>query len=153
VPVSSEPVIIFATAQMAAGWRAMTMATDLTIGLAHRTGTLASACEALGAAGINIEALAGAVVDTDPQFHVLVADPGRATRALIDQGFDILDQRQVLTIPVDNRPGEGGRLLRRAADAGVNLDLVYTTLDGRLVLGADNLAALRQALVLAAVPA
>jgi hypothetical protein len=129
----------------------MTMTTDLTIGLAHRAGTLASACEALGAAGINIEAVSGAVVATHPQFHVLVSDAGRATRALIDQGFEILGQRQVLTIPVDNRPGEGGRLLRRAADAGVNLDLVYTTLDGRLVLGSDNLAALRGALE--AVPA
>jgi hypothetical protein len=124
----------------------MTMTTDLTVGLAHRAGTLALACEALGAAGINIEAVSGAVVDNHPQFHVLVSDAGRATRALIDQGFDILDQRQVLAIPVENRPGEGGRLLRRAADAGVNLDLVYTTLDGRLVLGGDNLAALCDAI-------
>ena len=124
----------------------MTMTTDLTIGLAHRAGTLASACEALGLAGINIEAVSGAVVDTDPQFHVLVSDAGRATRALIDHGFDILDQRQVLTIAVENQPGAGGRLLRRVADCGVNLDLVYTTLDGRLVLGANNLAALREAL-------
>jgi hypothetical protein len=124
----------------------MTMTTDLTIGLAHRAGTLASACEALGAAGINIEAASGAVIDSHPQFHILVADAGRATRALIDHGFEILGQRQVLAIPVENEPGAGGRLLRRAADAGVNLDLVYTTLDGRLVLGADNLGALRESL-------
>ncbi len=124
----------------------MTMATDLTIGLAHQAGTLAAACEALGSAGINIEAMSGAVVDNHPRFHVLVADAGQATRALIDHGFEILGQRQVLAIPVDNRPGEGGRLLRRAADAGVNLDLVYTTLDGGLVLGADNLSALRDAI-------
>jgi hypothetical protein len=124
----------------------MTMATDLTIGLAHGAGTLAAACEALGAAGINIEAMSGAVVDSHPQFHVLVADAGQATRALIDHGFEILGQRQVLAIPVDNQPGEGGRVLRRAADAGVNLDLVYTTLDGRLVLGGDDLGALREAI-------
>jgi hypothetical protein len=131
----------------------MLMTTDLTIGLAHRAGTLASACEALGAAGINIEAVSGAVVDSHPQFHVLVMDAGRATRALIDHGFEILGQRQVLTIEVENRPGAGGRLLRRAADAGVNLDLVYTTLDGRLVLGADNLGALHEAMGEVAVPA
>src|SRR3954464_9894283 len=124
----------------------MTMTTDLTIGLAHRAGTLASACEALGAAGINIEAVSGAVGGTHPQSPAPVADAGRAPRALIDHGFEILGQRQVLAVPVDTRPGEGGRLLRRAADAGVNLDLVYTTLDGRLVLGSDNLAALAEAL-------
>ena len=124
----------------------MITATDLTIGLANRAGTLASACEALGNAGINIEAVSGSVVDDHPQFHVLVSDAGRATRALIDHGFDILGHRQVLAVRVENHPGEGGRLLRRAADAGVNLDLVYTTLDGRLVLGSDDLATLRDVL-------
>ncbi len=124
----------------------MAMTTDLNIGLAHRAGTLASACEALGLAGINIEAVSGSVIDSQAQFHVLVSDAGRATRALIDHGFEILGQRQVLTIAVENQPGAGGRLLRRVADAGVNLDLVYTTLDGRLVLGASNLGALREAL-------
>src|SRR4051812_25204362 len=88
-----------------AGVRGMTLTTDLTIGLAHRAGTLASACEALGAAGINIEAVSGAVVGSHPQFHVLVADAGQATRALIDHGFEILGERQVLAIHVDNRPG------------------------------------------------
>ena len=48
--------------------------------------------------------------------------------------------------PVENRPGAGAALLRRVTDAGVSLDLMYTTLDGRLVLGSEDLAGLRAAI-------
>jgi hypothetical protein len=122
------------------------MRTDLTICLANRAGTLASACDALGRAGVNIEGLAGVVIDERPAIHVLVSDPEHASRALIDAGFELMARRQVAVVVVDNRPGEGARLLRRVADAGVNVDLVYTTLDGRLVLGSEDAATLNDVL-------
>jgi len=122
------------------------MTTDLTIGLANRLGTLAAACEALGHAGVNIEAACGVVVDDRPELHVLITDAERATRTLIDAGFAILAQRQVVALPVDNRPGAAATLLRRVTEAGVTIDLVYTALDGRVVLGAADIAALRAAL-------
>ena len=121
------------------------MTTDLTIGLANRPGTLAKACEALGTAGINIEAASGFVLDDRPQLHILVADAERACRALIDAGFDILARRQVLALPIDNTPGAAAKLLQRVTDAGADLDLVYTTLDGRVVLGSNDLVGLRAA--------
>lgn len=121
------------------------MTTDLTIGLANQPGTLATACEALGRAGINIEGACGVVVDGRPELHVLVADSGLAVRALIDAGFDILAERQVIALPIENRPGAAATLLRRITDAGSNLDLIYTTLDGRIVLGSDDLPRLRAA--------
>ena len=122
------------------------MTTDLTISLAHQPGTLAAACDALGRAGVNIEAASGHVVDGDPELHVLVADAALATRALIDAGFEIRAERQVLALPVENQAGAAARALRGIADAEVSVDLVYTTLDGRLVLGSDDLARLREAI-------
>jgi hypothetical protein len=122
------------------------MGTDLTIGLANRAGTLASACDALGRAGVNIEGISGVVIDDRPSLHVLVADAEHASRALIDAGFELLARRRVVVVPIENRPGEAARLLRRIADAGINVDLVYTTTDGRLVVGADDDTALRAAL-------
>ena len=122
------------------------MTTDLMIGMAHHPGTLAAACDALGHAGVNIDGAFGTVTGGHPELHVLVADATHATRALIDAGFDILAQRQVLAIPVENRPGTGAALLRRVTDAGVSLDLMYTTLDGRLVLGSEDMAGLRAAI-------
>lgn len=120
------------------------LTTDLTICLAHQPGTLAVACDALGRAGVNIEAASGHVVNGEPELHVLVADAALATRTLIDAGFEIRAERQVLALPVENRAGSAARLLRGIADAEVSVDLVYTTLDGRLVLGSDDLARLRE---------
>jgi hypothetical protein len=122
------------------------MTTDLTIGLANQPGSLAAACEALGHAGVNIEAACGVVVADQTELHVLIADAERATRTLIDAGFVILGQRQVVVAAVENRPGGASRLLRRVTDAGVSLDLLYTTLDGRVVLGSADLPGLRAAL-------
>jgi len=122
------------------------MTTDLTIGLVNEPGSLGAACEALGHAGVNIEAACGVVVDGRPELHVLITDAERATRTLIDAGFAILAQRQIVAAAVENRPGAAATLLRRLTDAGVSLDLIYTTLDGRVVLGATDIAGLRAAL-------
>ena len=122
------------------------MATDLTIGLVDRPGSLAKASDVLGRAGVNIEGASGYVCEGEGVFHVLVIDAERARRALIDSGFEIQAERQVVTVPIENRPGESARILRRLADAQVNIDLIYTTLDGTLVLGTDDIAALRTAL-------
>ena len=54
--------------------------------------------------------------------------------------------RQVVVTPIENRPGSASAVLRRVAEAGANVDLLYTTPDGRLVLGGDDLHAIRYAL-------
>lgn len=122
------------------------MTTDLTIGLLDRPGTLAQASDALGRAGVNIEGACGYVCETGQGvYHVLVTDAERARRALIDAGFEIHAQRQVVVIPIANQPGEAARLFRRVADAGANLDVLYTTLDGQVVLGGEPFSAIREA--------
>jgi hypothetical protein len=122
------------------------MTTDLTIGLLDRPGSLAGACDTLGRAGINIDGACGFVSEGRGTFHVLVADATRAERALIDAGFEILARRQVAVLPVEDRPGAAAELLRRIAAAGVNVDLLYSAVDGRMVLAGDDLPAIRAAL-------
>ncbi len=122
------------------------MTTDLTIGLVDRPGTLAQASDALGRAGVNIEGACGFVTDDRGVYHVLVRDVERARRALIDSGFEIQAERAVIVVPIENRPGEAAGLLRRIANAGVNLDVMYTTLDGQVVLGGDDVNAIRSSL-------
>jgi hypothetical protein len=121
---------------------------DLTIGLADRPGTLAAASDALGRSGINIEGACGYVCAADErgEYHVLVQDAERAKRALIDAGFDVLAERRVVVSPIENHPGAAAALLRRIAHAGVNVDLLYLTADGRLVVGGSDPKAIEQAL-------
>lgn len=122
------------------------MPTDLTIGLMDRPGTLARASDALGHAGINIEGATGYVCDGVGMYHVLVSEAERARRALMDAGFEIAAERQVVVTPIKDQPGAAAGLLRRIADAGVNVDLLYLTVDGRLVLGGDDVRGIEAAL-------
>lgn len=80
------------------------MTIDLAIGLLDRPGSLARARDTLGRAGVNIEGACGFVCEGRGEFHVLVTDVGRAGRALIDAGFEIVAERQVAVVPVVNAP-------------------------------------------------
>jgi hypothetical protein len=122
------------------------MATDITISLADRPGTLAAASDALGRAGVNIEGACGLPCEGSGILHVLVEDVERARRALIDAGFDLVDERRVALAPVEDRPGGAAALLRRIADAGLNVDLLYLSVDGRLVIGGSDPAGIERAL-------
>ena len=53
--------------------------------------------------------------------------------------------REVLVVDVSDAPGGLGRVMRRFADADVNVDLVYLTADGHLVIGPDDLERAREA--------
>lgn len=122
------------------------MHTDFTIELFHRPGTLAAASGTLGDAGVNIEGACAYVCDAQGMYHLLVADAELARRALIDAGFDILAERRVVVTPVEHRPGAAAALMRRVADLGLDIDLLYLTMDGQLVLGGDDPEAIARAL-------
>lgn len=119
--------------------------TDFTIGLLDRPGSLAKASDALGRAGVNIDGACGYICEGQGRYHVLVADAERTRRALIDSGFVILDERQVVLCRIEDRPGTLAELLRRISDAGVNLDLLYHAVDGQVVLGGDDVPKLQRA--------
>ena len=122
------------------------MPTDLTIALSDQPGSLATASDALGRAGVNIDGACGYVCDAQGVYHVLVPDAELGRRALLNNGFTVEDERRVAAVPVENRPGAAAELLRRVADAGVNVDLLYMTLDGKLVLGGSDVAGIERAL-------
>jgi hypothetical protein len=122
------------------------MATDLTVRLADRPGTMAGACEALGAAGVNIDGCCAYPAGTAGQLHLLVEDAEAARAALRAAGHEVVQDRRVLVHELEDVPGSAGAALRRIADAGVNLELVYVAAGTRLVLGVDDLEAARSAL-------
>jgi hypothetical protein len=121
---------------------------DLVVNLEDQPGMLAAVGEVLGNAGINIEGVCGAVIEgaESAWVHILVENAELATSALEAAGVDYGGEREVEVISLVDQPGEMGRHLRRAADAGVNIDLVYLATSTRLVLGSSNVEALREAL-------
>jgi len=113
--------------------------------LDDRPGTLANLGETLGRAGVNIEGLCGIPSQGRAQVHVLVEDAAAARRALQAAGIEVLAERPVLVLTLEDRPGELGKVSRRIANAGVNIELVYLATNTRLVIGADNLEKARSA--------
>ena len=115
------------------------MAKDLTVILENRPGTLADMGEALGKAGININGLCGFPCQGKGTIHILVENAAAARRALEERGLEVRDEREVLILEVEDRPGAFGDVTRRIANAGVNIDLAYPATNNRLVIGADDL--------------
>lgn len=122
------------------------MSTDLTVILADRPGTLAEMGETLGKAGVNIDGVCGFPCAGEGVIHILVQDGAAARRALESAGMQVRDERQVLLARVEDRPGELGRMTRRIAAEGVNINLLYTTVDGHVVVGARELEKARAAI-------
>ena len=118
---------------------------DLAILLDDRPGALAELGAALGAAGVSVEGGGAWVVDGRGVAHFLVADADRARRALEGAGMRVLAVREVVVQRLaQDVPGQLGALTRRMADAGVNIEVLYSDHDHRLVLVVDDVDAGRE---------
>jgi hypothetical protein len=118
---------------------------DLTVVLEDRPGIVAELGEALGGAGINIEGFCGYTTGAQGIVHLLVEDASGARSALEGTGIEVQDERDVVVVDVEDRPGALGVITRRIANANVSLDFAYLGTNTRLVLGADDLDSLRRA--------
>lgn len=112
---------------------------DLAISLENRPGALAEMGEALGRAGVSVEGGGAWVVDGRGVAHFLFEDGAAARRALEAAGIRVLAERDVLVQRLrQDEPGQLGKLSRRMAEAGVNIEVVYSDHDHRLVLVVDD---------------
>ena len=114
---------------------------DLTIELENRPGALAEMGAALGRARISIEGGGAFVTDGRGVAHFLFADGDAARSALQAAGIRVTAVREVLTLRLNQgEPGQLGKVTRRMADAGVNIEALYSDHDNRLILVVDDMA-------------
>jgi len=112
---------------------------DLTIDLDHRPGALAEMGEVLGRAGVSIAGGGVFVVNGTGVAHFLFSDGMAARRALEAAGIQVTAARRVLVVRLkQGEPGQLGKLARRMADAGVNIEVQYSDHDHQLILVVDN---------------
>ncbi len=115
------------------------MPTEFSVILADEPGTLARLGGALGDAGVNIEAIAGSRRDGTSRVQFVCNAPDRATKGLDDARIPYVT-REVVVVKVLDEPGTLGELALVLAKAGINIDSVYVTTRGHVVLGVDDLA-------------
>jgi hypothetical protein len=114
---------------------------DLSIALENRPGALAEMGEVLGDAGVSIEGGGVFVSGGAGVAHFLFADPLAARAALEEAGIRVLAENDVLVQKLrQDEPGQLGRIARRMADAGVNIEVQYSDHDHNLILVVDDLA-------------
>ena len=119
------------------------MAIEFKVTLADEPGSLARLGTVLGDAGVNIEGLHGTSGDGDSIVHFVTDNALEATRALDNTGWEYII-REVVVVKVLDEPGTLGEVALVMAEAGVNIDSVYATTSGDVVLGVDDVAGAMQ---------
>ena len=99
-----------------------------------RPGMLAKALGCVSGAGINIDGYAefGGVV------HVLSPNLPDARRALETSGFRIVQEQQVVLVPVPDSPGAAAAVFQKLAESHINIRYTYLASRNRLVISADH---------------
>lgn len=117
---------------------------DLAIALEDRPGALADLGEVLGRAGISVEGGGAWVASGRGSAHFLFEDGEAARRALAAARIQVLAVREVVAVRLKQAvPGQLGLLARRMAEAGVNIEVLYSDHDHRLILVVDDIARAR----------
>lgn len=95
--------------------------------------------EALGRAGVSIEGGGAWVVDGRGIAHFLFVDGSAARAALERAGIRVIAERDVVVQRLKQAvPGQLGQLTRRMAEAGVNIEVLYSDHDHQLILVVDD---------------
>ena len=119
---------------------------DLVIDIENTPGALAQVASAISDAGVNIAAATCVGPAERAELHILVPHAEAAKHSLAISHLAVTREREVVVVEVEDRPGVLADLTRKIARAGVNLDLVYVATRNRVVFGAPDLGALRDAL-------
>ena len=111
------------------------LAADLAVTLDEdRPGTLAKAIGCVSAAGINIDGYA----EMNGVVHVLTTDLTATRKCLHDSGFRVVQEQEVVLVPVEDEPGAAARIFQRIAEAHVNVRYTYLATRNRLVIASDD---------------
>jgi hypothetical protein len=114
------------------------MTTEFTVAIRDVPGSLARLAQALGDARVNVDAIQGFAGGGHALVRVVPDSPERAAPALDAAGY-AHTTREVVVVRVLDEPGALGQLALVLAEAGINIDAIYVTTRGHVVLGVDDL--------------
>ena len=112
---------------------------DIEIHMTNQPGQLALLGDTLGAAQISLEGGGMFLARGVGVAHFLVDDGPRATDALIAAEMTVVACREVIVQRLDQgTPGQLGLFCSAMAGAGVNIEVLYSDHDHRLVVVVDD---------------
>jgi hypothetical protein len=115
------------------------MAVEFKVTVQDTPGTLARLGRILGEARVNIEAIQGTSREGKGFVRFVPSDEEK-TAAALDAARISHSKREVLVVRVLDEPGMLGGVALVMSKAGINIDSVYVTTRGHIVLGVDDMA-------------
>src|SRR5258707_15159875 len=107
---------------------------DVALALENRSGALADMGAALGRAGVSIEGGGAFVIDGKGVAHFLFHNGAAARKALEKVGIHVLAVRDVLVQRLNQaEPRQLGKITLRMAEAGVNIEVLYSDHNNQLI--------------------
>jgi hypothetical protein len=113
------------------------MAIEFEVALENKPGSLARLATVLGDADVNIEAIQGQSGRAESVVHFITDNPQHAAHVL-DEAHVPFTQREVVIVRVLDQPGMLGDVALVMSEAGINIDSVYVTSKGHVVLAVDD---------------
>lgn len=102
----------------------MKIVEQLGLFLKNSPGTLASVCDALAAAKINIYALSVSDTVDHAVVRMVVSDPRKAMHLFESHGTLVVES-EVIMLENDNRPGSLSRIARLLSEKKINIEYAY----------------------------
>jgi hypothetical protein len=115
------------------------MTVEFKVTVQDTPGTLARLGRILGEARVNVEAIQGTSREGKGFIQFVPNDEDKAALTL-DAAAIAYSKREVLVVRVLDEPGMLGDVALVMSKAGINIDSVYVTTRGHIVLGVDDLA-------------
>lgn len=110
----------------------MALAAQFFVRAPHKPGTLARVCSELAKVAVNITAI---MASQDEAGGLrIVATPQPAARKVLESLGLPFSEEEVLAVRVTDRPGALGKITRKLADAGINIEYAY----GSIVKGGSR---------------
>jgi hypothetical protein len=101
----------------------MALATQFLIQAPHKPGTLAQVCSELAKVAVNITAI---MASHDEAGGLRIVAMPQATAKKVLDGLGLrYQEEEVLAVRVSDRPGALGKITRKLADAGINIEYAY----------------------------
>ena len=94
--------------------------------LQNKPGALATLAETLGARGVNITNVTGATCGDSGRAAITTGDDN-TTRATLKTSGLTFKEFEIVETHLSNTPGSLGKVARRLADAGVNIEAIFPT--------------------------
>ena len=113
------------------------MPIEFQVSLEDKPGSLAWLGSVLGEADVNFEAIEGRSGRGVSVVHFIASDTEAAAAALEESGIPY-SKREVIVVNVLDQPGTLGDVALVMSEAGINIDCVYVTIRGDVVLGVDD---------------